>query len=179
MKQITINVYSFKELNEKAKQKAIDKYYHLEQLWYSHIYDSAESVGIKIEYFDIDRNDLEIKDTKNFPDIAEKTKECMESYIKDGYKAEKEDLKLYEETKDYLCRYTKLKEDLEKTDLWEEIDDIYDQINDLHMEYKGCLEGYYLICLKREYEHYYSDTYIQDYFEYNQYNFNEDGFIIY
>lgn len=58
MKTKTINVYSFDELNEKAKEHAIDacRYWQVEHDWWEYIYEDADQIGLKIDGFDLDRN---------------------------------------------------------------------------------------------------------------------------
>jgi hypothetical protein len=57
MKTIETIVYSFNELDEKAKAKAIDKerYFYVEDTWWDNVYDSAKEVGINITEFDLGR----------------------------------------------------------------------------------------------------------------------------
>jgi hypothetical protein len=58
MKEIKIIVYSFDELSEDAKQKAIqaNRDINFDFKWWDHTYDDAKSIGLKIESFDLDRN---------------------------------------------------------------------------------------------------------------------------
>ena len=57
MKEIKISVYSFQELSEDAKQKAIEDNYDINlDFWWDNVYEDAESIGLKIESFDLDRN---------------------------------------------------------------------------------------------------------------------------
>jgi len=58
MKTIEINVYSFDELSEEAKQKAIENLWdiNLDYEWWQFIYDDAANSGLKISSFDLDRN---------------------------------------------------------------------------------------------------------------------------
>jgi hypothetical protein len=179
MKQITVNVYSFKELSEKAKEKAMDKYFHIEQLWYSDIYDQAKSIDISIESFDLYRKDIEVKNLSSYSNIACKVNQML-SFIDLGeFKPAKEDLDLHKETKEFIEKYNTFANELELTNEWLEIDRLYDSIKELEMEYKGYIEGYYLACLVKQYDWMHSQEYIQDYFEANEYQFNEDGFVIY
>jgi len=57
MKTIEVKVYQFSELDEQAKQKAIEKlaYINVEFDWWDGIYDDAKTIGLKITGFDIDR----------------------------------------------------------------------------------------------------------------------------
>ena len=58
MKQVTINVYSFNELSEDAKQKAIENLsdINVNYEWWDCTYEDAKNIGLKLESFDLDRN---------------------------------------------------------------------------------------------------------------------------
>ena len=58
MKTKTINIYSFAELSDKAKETARDNWrqHALDYEWYDYIYDDAQNIGLKITEFDLDRN---------------------------------------------------------------------------------------------------------------------------
>ena len=53
-----INLYSFDELSEKAKQYSLDKYrsINVEHDWWDSTYDDAKQIGLKLETFDLDGN---------------------------------------------------------------------------------------------------------------------------
>ena len=58
MKTVRIKVYSFNELSEEAKSKAVSRLddinvYHD---WWVYSYEDAERIGLKITSFDLDRN---------------------------------------------------------------------------------------------------------------------------
>lgn len=57
MKTIEATVYTFDELDDRAKECARDWYREiaLDYGWWEYTYDDAESVGVKIEGFDLDR----------------------------------------------------------------------------------------------------------------------------
>lgn len=57
MRTIETNVYSFSELSEESKQKAIERLYdiNVDCEWWSFIYDDANNIGLRITGFDIDR----------------------------------------------------------------------------------------------------------------------------
>lgn len=54
----TYKVYSFDELSEEAKEKAILKLYdiNVDFDWWEGMYEDAKNIGLKIESFDLDRN---------------------------------------------------------------------------------------------------------------------------
>lgn len=51
-------VYSFDELSEEAKQKALENLYdiNVNYDWWEYIYGDAETIGLKLTGFDVDRN---------------------------------------------------------------------------------------------------------------------------
>jgi len=57
MREVTTTVYQFNELSDDAKQKAIEKFYdiNVDCSWWDSVYDDANTVGLKITSFDIDR----------------------------------------------------------------------------------------------------------------------------
>ena len=58
MKTKVINVYSFSELSEKAKEKVLNNFSDIntDYDWWSYIYEDAKNIGLKITSFDLDRN---------------------------------------------------------------------------------------------------------------------------
>lgn len=57
MREATITVYQFNELSDDAKQKAVEKFYdiNVDHDWWTSVYDDANTCGLKITAFDIDR----------------------------------------------------------------------------------------------------------------------------
>ena len=58
MKTIEIKVYEFDELSEEAKQIAIENFCNInvDYDWWNSIYEDAETIGLKITSFDLNRN---------------------------------------------------------------------------------------------------------------------------
>jgi hypothetical protein len=58
MKTITLNIYSFDELSQEAKEVAIDSLcsINVEHDWWDCTYEDARQIGLKISSFDLDRN---------------------------------------------------------------------------------------------------------------------------
>lgn len=70
MKTIQINLYEFKELSEKSKEKAVYSLYDLNinYDWWDSVYKDAENVGIKIKGFSLSGNNyisVEISDVRS------------------------------------------------------------------------------------------------------------------
>jgi hypothetical protein len=57
MRTETINVYEFNELSDRAKARALDdaRGYHVDDEWWTAVYDDAERIGVKLMYFDAGR----------------------------------------------------------------------------------------------------------------------------
>lgn len=57
MKTKCINLYSFNELSETAKQSAIESLHNInaDHNWWDFVYMEAENIGLKIKSFDIDK----------------------------------------------------------------------------------------------------------------------------
>ena len=58
MKTISINLYEFNELSEKAKENALNELrcINLEHNWWNFTYDDAKEIGLKLTGFELDRN---------------------------------------------------------------------------------------------------------------------------
>jgi hypothetical protein len=58
MKEIKVKVYSFNELSDDAKEKAIQSLsdVNVDYRWWNDIYEDATDIGLKITSFDLDRN---------------------------------------------------------------------------------------------------------------------------
>lgn len=58
MRTETINIYSFTELSEEVQKKVLSKYYdiNVSHDWWEDTYEDAENIGLKLQYFGLDRN---------------------------------------------------------------------------------------------------------------------------
>lgn len=169
MRTIETIVYSFNELDEKAKLKAIEKYryFYVQDNWWQNVYDSAKEVGLQITEFDLDRrrniNGIFIKDAESVADyILKEFGETCEAYkMAENYQRERENI-LEKAEKDQHGDFT----DLYTLD---------NELDDLDTELRNDLLRYYLKCLDLEYEYYMSDEFISDFLINNEYNFLPDG----
>lgn len=175
MRQIvdTYNVYKFEELNEDAKDKALEKYYHInvEHDWYDNTYEDIKTLlGITITGFDLDRGqyvefDFSCNDiTKNF--LKGLHGMCFSSDRHFGY--------LVELTEKYLADFDRLDQD-EAKDM--SIDEIQDELYEERCEIKAQLEDAILQNLRSEYEYLTSEEAVIEAFEANECEFKEDGTI--
>lgn len=58
---VTHEVYTFDELSEDARQKALEELYDINvdsDWWYENIYEDAENIGLKITSFDTYKHDI-------------------------------------------------------------------------------------------------------------------------
>ena len=156
MKIKTINVYLFDELSDDAKQKAIADNYGINvyYAWWHSIYDDAETIGLKITEFDLDRNRYckgkAIDDTLT---IAQKIK------INHGF-----DTPTYKLAEQYIKDYAALDDDID--------DEVF---SDFEKEFIKDLCEEYSIFLQKECEWLMSEEAIADSLRANEYEFFEDG----
>lgn len=172
MKTITVNLYSFNELNDEAKKVAIEKLsdINVDYQWWECTYGDAKMVDIIIDGFDLDRNrHCSGKLYSNGTDVAYKIKEqhgtnCNTYFLADSYLAEWD--KLVEKYSDGKTTNVVDEENFEQFD--EEADELTKQFEaDLLEEYANILQ--------REYDYLTSEEAIIQTIEVNDYFFTEDG----
>jgi hypothetical protein len=169
MKTIETIVYSFNELDEKAKLKAIDKerYFYVEDTWWNNVYDSAKEVGVNITEFDLGRGrHIKGQFTRDAESVAdyilqEFGETCQAYKVADNYQKQRENI-LTNAEKDEFGDFT----DLYTLD---------NELDALDTELRNDLLNYYLKCLELEYEYYMSDEFISEFLINNEYNFTQDG----
>lgn len=157
MKQVTINVYQFNELNEYAKQKAIEnfRYFNVENIdWWSNTYEDAKNIGLKITSFDLERNRHAKGEFINDADFC--ANEILANHGKES--------ETYKTAANYLDERNKLNIDAQE-----------DVLNDLDDDFLSSILEDYSIILQNECEYLQSDEVIIDTIEANEYEFNEDG----
>lgn len=169
MKTVTINLYSFDELNEQAQQKAIINLsdINVNHEWWDGVYYDAENVGLKITGFDLDRSRHA---TGDFIDDAlftahkilnEHGKEC------DTYTTAETFLKERDEIIDTAERD-------ENGDLADEYE-LDRQLDEIEEQFLSDLLEDYSIILQNEYEYLTSEETIEETIISNGYYFTEDG----
>jgi hypothetical protein len=172
MKTIELKLYQFDELEEGAKQTAIEKLFdiNVDHQWWDAVYYDAENAGIKITGFDIDRgNFIEGDPINGILEIAEKvTKEhgehCETFLTASNFMKERDELvKKYSDGKNLEI----VTEDNEYN---------FDQdCDELENEFfKSILEDY-LIMLRKDFEYLTSEEAIIETIRANEYDFTEDG----
>lgn len=168
MRTVEVNLYSFNELSEEAKEKAIDNLrdINLDYDWWDDISYDAERIGLKIESFDLDRNlHCEIS-----PYVS--ALECAQNILNEygetteTYKVAKQFLEDYEEP---FARYMdESSEDYESSEL-------EDNLLYLEKEFFKDMSNEYANILQIQYEYLYSDEAVIETIEANEYEFTEDG----
>jgi hypothetical protein len=153
MKTKTINLYEFDELDDVAKNKAVDDNRSINVdywCWWHNVCDDAKTIGLDITDFDLYRNDIEGRFVNcGAYDVAGKIK------VEHGF-----DTPTYELADEFLKAYAKA-------------DDDY--INDLSDEFLKALLEEYRIILTKEFEWLTSDECVIDTIRTNEYEFNKDG----
>jgi len=166
-------VYTFSELNEDAKQKALENlsdininYYE----WWEYIYSDAEEIGCEINGFDLDRGNY-----------------CNLEFHLTGFEiADKivanhgERCKTYQTAKQFLTDYDDLvflHSDGKNTKVVAEDHEIdFDnELDELEEEFKKSLSEDYRIILSNEYDYRTSEEAIIEIIEANEYEFDEHG----
>jgi predicted nuclease with TOPRIM domain len=168
MRTITTTVYSFNELSEQAQQNAIENLYdiNVNYDWWKFTYEDAETVGLKINEFNLDRaNFCNIKLTDSAVSICHK---IIENHG--------ETCDTYKTAKEYSQKYNELFAKYEDTT--ENIQQLSDGLSDLDEEFKNQIEQNYLSMLKNEYEYLTNGEEIKETIIANEYEFTEDGTLI-
>ena len=167
MKTLTINVYEFDELIEKAKENAINKLadINVDYEWWDLTYDDAENIGLKLKTFDLDRNrhatgELILSATEVAANVIRDHGDQCETY------------KTAQEFLDEQNKYPMPDDDSDEFSVWE------DKMLELEDEFlKSLLEDYSII-LQKEYEYLTSEEAIIESIKANDYVFDENGNLI-
>ena len=152
-KHVTIEIFTFDELNDKAKDKARAWWleHGLDYKWFNDTYEDAKEIGLKITSFDLDCN----RHAKG--EFVSRAFETAEKILKDHV----ESCETYKTAKAFI-------EVLEKTTGEEEITELEDN-------FLKSLLGDYWIILQKEYENSTSDEYVDENIKCNEYMFNANG----
>ena len=168
------NVYKFEELSDKAKKNALQNLWDLnvDYGWWDYTHDDANTIGMEITSFDLDRHkecNADIYDPQKTAQLI------LENHgeVCDTYKLAKSFL-------------TEVQPIQETADLFEDDDDttreqydansdLYDDIKTLETEFKRALCEEYANILQKEYEYLTGEAAIIESIESNDYDFTEDG----
>jgi hypothetical protein len=173
MKQMTINAYSFDELSEQAKQKALEKFadVNVDYDWYQFTYQDAKNIGLKINGFDLDRgNSVHGHFNIDAYDVA------LSIVAEHGATSN-----TYERAQEYLTDRQDIMDKYHYNPETDESDNdmqMNSEIDDLSDDFEQVIKECYLSLLKREYEYLTSEQAIIEAIEANEYLFTEDGKLI-
>ena len=177
MRQETIvkTWFKFDELTDKARDNAVEKlaYINVEGFeWWDSVYYDAETIGIKITEFDIDRGsfcEIELVKYKTWEDVADLIKENHGENC-ETYKTAEQFLSarelLVEKWSD-----GKNKNTVAEGNEW----DFDNDLDDLEDNFRKNLSEDYRIMLQKEYEYLTSREGIIETIEENEYEFDENG----
>jgi hypothetical protein len=170
MKTKTINIYSFNELSEEAKQKAIERFYdiNVNYNWWELTYEDAENIGLKINSFELERN----RHAKGeFLDSACKV---AANILTDHY----ETCETYKTAENFLKEWQPIFDEYmnEESEHYESSES-EEQLQELESNFLESLLEDYSIMLQNECEYLTSEEAIIEAIEGNKYEFTEDGTI--
>ena len=176
----TVTVYKFDELSEQAQQKALEKLYdiNVDHDWWESIYEDAETVGIRITEFELDRNKIRGHLTEN---LLEAFKLVRRNHGKDceTFKTAKHYLGEYIQAfirwHDKESRQDDAPSDWNKVTWLREFAYEYEGYDELAKDYLNSILEDYLIILRKEYEYQTSKEQIIETIQANEYEFHEDG----
>jgi hypothetical protein len=168
MRTKTINLYSFNELSEAAKQKAIERLSHInvDYGWWESTYEDAENIGLKITSFDLDRNN-HAKGEFNLS-AAEVAQNILNNHG--------ENCETYKTASSFLEEFNPLfAEYMDESSEHYESSQRDEELVDLESEFLNSLLEDYASMLQREYEYLTSEEAIIDALVANKYEFTEEG----
>jgi len=169
----TRTIYTFDELSDRAKEKAIEQYRNASQYWddwYECVYDDAENVGIKITGFDIGRGwDIDLKFVSSAYESASKM-----------MKEHGETCETYKTSKDFITDWDALvfkhSDGVDTSVVADDNEYEFDKEADgLEAEFVKSIGHDWLILLQKEEEYLTSDEAIIENIEANEWEFTEEG----
>jgi hypothetical protein len=157
MRTLEITAYTFDELNETAKEVAINnnRDINTDHDWWEWTYQDAENFGIRITSFDVYYEKISIELTLDPLDVANNIlNECGPT------------TDLYSFAEAYRYAYNKLDDTGDDTD---------EKLEELASVFKHALRKEYIGILAREYDYLESDEAVTDAIMANMFEFTEDG----
>ena len=155
MKQRIINVYSFDELSDKAKEKALDEFRMMDNFTWQRDYNDSLSAfldqfGASLMEYNIDMASIDVSiDNSAFRGV--KLKEFKPDYMPTGFCADCE--------------------------LWETFYNEFKRTGDAKHAFFDALQNF-MFTFRKDYEFSYSDEFLIDMIEANEYEFDADGNLI-
>jgi hypothetical protein len=171
MKTQSITTYSFNELSEESKKKVLSKYIEtaISDYWYEDTYFSAKEQGVEITGFDLDRGQ------RIDGEFIWEHIEVADNMLNDITKGHP----LYTISEQFRKERDEICENWEKDENDEPIntDELDEKLDELEGQYEKDILWEYWKILRNEYEYLYSNEYLCEYFEDNDYQFTENGII--
>ena len=168
MRTIETKAYTFSELSEDAKQKAIESLYdiNVDYEWWEFIYEDAGRIGLEIDGFGLDRG-LHASGGLTLSAV-EVAQNIIESH---GEKCE-----TYKLAQEFLHEHAPIFSEYmnEESENYES-KELEDDMTYLEDEFTKDLLNEYASMLQREFEHLTSEEVIAQTIEANGYEFTEDG----
>lgn len=171
MKTLELKLYTFDELSEEAKEKAIEdnRTINVEYDWWDCEFDVFKGLGIIVNAFDIYRKTIVIK--LNGDDCNEVAYNIMHEFSGND---------IYELSLQYSIDFNNLKKKYNVDDMMftkdETLQDEFDdELELLDNEYKKDLGECILSWLEREYYYLMEDDVVAETLEINEYEFLENG----
>jgi len=174
---ITRNLYTFDELTELAKEKAVNNLrdINIDYEWWKNVYYDANQVGITINSFDLDRNRHATTTICNPDETAEL---IIENHGPD--------CETFKTAKSFLDEIKPLKEKFDKAEtiynnykyrkcLSDLMCKLEYELDDLTRDFTKSITEDYSLILQREYEYLYSNEAVIETIQANEYEFDENG----
>ena len=161
MRTIEVKLYSFDELSEEAKEKAINNLrdINVDYNWWDCTYDDAAQIGLRITEFDLDHKSISGKFIDSAPAVAE-------AILAEHGKI----CETYKTAKSFLSDLDEL------TGKYPNIEDCpEDEIEALEDDFLHSILEDYRIILDNEYDYLTGEEAIIETIEANDYDFTEDG----
>lgn len=168
MKTKTINIYSFNELSEEAKQKAIEEFYDINVCfnWWESTYEDAKNIGIKINSFDLERN----RHAKG--DFLYSACEVAANILKEHG----ENCETYKTAETFIEEWQPIFNDYmnEESEYFESRES-EGKLQDIESDFLESLLEDYAMILEKDFQYLMSKEAIIETIEANEYEFYEDG----
>lgn len=169
MRIMETKVFQFDELSDRAKDRAREWYRDgaLDYEWWDTTYEDANTIGLKISAFDLDRGAYVKAD---FLASAEETAHKIEE--NHGKSCE-----TYRDAKNYLKERDEIISTTEKDENGDFVNEygLDQKLDSLDAEFLKTLCGDYQIMLQNEMEYLLSDESVDETIKANEYEFTEDG----
>lgn len=165
MKTVSVNLYSYAELSDKAKEKALEKLWDINVSfdWWDSTYEDAANIGLRIRAFDAYHAEGELK---------ESAKEVAEAILREHG----EHCETYATAKEFLKNRAKFfSEVVLDTDGNLKTQALEDELEEMETNFKKDLLENYATILQGEYEYLTGRKQVIEAIEANAYEFTEDG----